>query len=288
MPGSDATIAFVSFGVAVNLVVRHTCTGRCPHPALVDDVRTMLPPGATPRPVDGPTGETTHHVITVACHDTGVTVRDPDGLTRTLDDLAVALHVVDQSIRSTVAVHAPGLVFIHAGAVAVDGRALVLPGTSMAGKTTLVAALVRAGAGYLSDEYAVFDADGLVHPFARRLSVREATGRREVPVAELGGRAVDGPLPVGLVAEVTYTREGTWQVVPGDQATCARALIANAVAAQARSGEVLRLAASVARTTPFVHGTRGDVDDAVSALLDLARAGTPGPGGPAQREAAPG
>jgi hypothetical protein len=43
---------------------------------------------------------------------------------------------------------------------------MVLPGKSFAGKTTLVAALVRAGAEYWSDEYAVLDANGDVHPYA--------------------------------------------------------------------------------------------------------------------------
>ena len=43
-----------------------------------------------------------------------------------------------------VANHAPDRVFLHAGVVGWRGHALVLPGTSFAGKTTLVAELVRA------------------------------------------------------------------------------------------------------------------------------------------------
>ncbi len=46
----------------------------------------------------------------------------------------VALHVADNSRE---------LVFVHAGVVGWGGRAIVIPGRSFSGKTTLVAALVR-------------------------------------------------------------------------------------------------------------------------------------------------
>src|SRR6266852_1979709 len=47
--------------------------------------------------------------------------------------------------------------FVHAGVVAWKGRAIVIPGRSQSGKTTLVRAFLQAGASYYSDEYAVFD-----------------------------------------------------------------------------------------------------------------------------------
>lgn len=46
---------------------------------------------------------------------------------------------------------------VHAGAVSLDGCAVVLPGDPDAGKSTLVAALVQAGFSYLSDEAAAVD-----------------------------------------------------------------------------------------------------------------------------------
>ena len=53
---------------------------------------------------------------------------------------------------------------------------------------TLVAELVKAGCGYLSDEYAVLDSHGACHAYPRRLSLRMA-GRIETRTAEeLGGR----------------------------------------------------------------------------------------------------
>jgi uridine kinase len=41
---------------------------------------------------------------------------------------------------------------------------IAIPGRSFSGKTSLVTALVRAGAVYYSDEFAVIDRDGLVRP----------------------------------------------------------------------------------------------------------------------------
>jgi hypothetical protein len=56
---------------------------------------------------------------------------------------------------------------IHAGAVTLNGRAAILSGAMNSGKSTLVAALGRAGFGVLSDEHAPVELDGsLVHPYA--------------------------------------------------------------------------------------------------------------------------
>lgn len=265
MDRRDVHIAFESFGVAVDVDVRHRCdTGACGFDSLDDGVREILPPGAKPRFAPG-----SATLIVLECSGHTLTVTNAEGITRAFDSLDSGLRAVNQAIRSVIAVEAPGLVFIHAGVVAVNGRAVVFPGRSMAGKTTLVAELVRAGATYLSDEYAVFDGDGLVHPFARRLSVREVSGRREVSVAELGGEAACCPLPVGVVVAVEFQPGASWQVAPADQGACARSLIENAVAARSRPVEVLQVSAKVARSASFVQGVRGDVKTVVPTLMEL-------------------
>ena len=101
--------------------------------------------------------------------------------------------MLDAQVRMFIAANTRDWIFVHAGAVACGGRAVVLPGESFSGKTTLVAALVQAGASYYSDEYAVLDADGRVHPYARRLSIRSDGGEptQERHVGELGGVAAE-------------------------------------------------------------------------------------------------
>ena len=78
-------------------------------------------------------------------------------------------HVNTEAMRQT------GDYFIvHAGAVvSPGGEGLVLPSDSGGGKSTLVAALVRTGFGYLSDEAAAFDpVTRRLHPFPKALTLK--------------------------------------------------------------------------------------------------------------------
>jgi len=105
------------------------------------------------------------------------------------------------------------LLFVHAAVIEMDGRGYVVVGAPGAGKTSIAAALVRDGAGYLSDEVALFDpAAGMLHPFALPLAVKpwtaKAAGRmpaaRQV-AAEAGVRYLlpvrrsAGPVPLDSV-----------------------------------------------------------------------------------------
>ena len=72
---------------------------------------------------------------------------------------------------------AEGYLFVHAGVVGWQGQAILFPGRSVCGTTTLVAALIKAGATYYSDEFAVLASQGRVHPYAVPLSVRNGNGR---------------------------------------------------------------------------------------------------------------
>src|SRR5215212_580180 len=107
----------------------------------------------------------------------------------------------ESDLQLAVAEAARRRVFIHAGVVGWRGRAILIPGRSFTGKTTLTAELVRAGATYYSDEFAVLDSEGRVHPYAKPLSVREGVTRRQrrVCVEEFGGSGATKPLPVRLV-----------------------------------------------------------------------------------------
>src|SRR6185312_3555780 len=111
---------------------------------------------------------------------------------------AAALQAFESKLALHVAAESRTFLFVHAGVVGWRGRAIVLPGRTHAGKSTLVAALVRAGATYYSDEYALVDGDGRVWPYPRPLSLRRARGPVRVRPERLG-RVGRGPLPVGLV-----------------------------------------------------------------------------------------
>ena len=82
------------------------------------------------------------------------------------------LDAFESHVQLTVAEYAPRRIFVHAGVVGWKDRAILIPGLSHSGKTTLVDQLIRAGATYYSDEYAVLDARGRVHPYPRALGMR--------------------------------------------------------------------------------------------------------------------
>ena len=123
--------------------------------------------------------------------------------------------MLETEIRQSVAASAARRTFVHAGVVGWRGRAILVPGRSRSGKTTLVAELVKAGAVYLSDEFAVLDGRGRVHPFAKPLSIRGPGGcdvhARARRAEELGGTVGTRPLPVGLVVLAEHRPGASWR-----------------------------------------------------------------------------
>ena len=161
--------------------------------------------------------------------------------------------------------------FVHAGVVVWNGKAIVIPGRSFTGKTTLVAEFVRAGAMYYSDEYAVFDAHGRVHPYARPLGIREkGVGKaKKYSVAELGGTAGDKPLPVGLVLVSEYKADGKWKPRNISRGNGAMALLANTVAARLKPNVMLPTLQRAVEHATILKSSRGEVKEVVDFVLKL-------------------
>lgn len=183
-------------------------------------------------------------------------------------DLAPLFTAFHRHAELLTALRAQDCVFVHAGVVGWRGRALIIPGRSMTGKTTLVSALVRAGATYYSDEFAVLDKAGHVHPYPVPLSIRGAQGEPGVrtPVESLGGRAGTDSLPLGLIVVTRYQPAATWRPQPISPAVALLACMDNTVAAQREPEStmpILRLAVLGAHA---IESERGEAD-AVAPLL---------------------
>jgi hypothetical protein len=169
-----------------------------------------------------------------------------------------------------VAEHAAKFVFIHAGVVARKGQALVFPGTSFAGKSTLVASLVKAGAVYYSDEYALLDADGLVHPYARNLQMRKpgaGARQRSVPVEEFQGVAGTEAIPISHIYFSQYQATSTWQpkLMPPGIATLQ--ILRHAIPVRRTPSRVLKVLAGITSKASSWHSLRGDADITAKAIL---------------------
>jgi hypothetical protein len=257
MGESAETVAFEAFGVTAAV------TADSQYFAAVSD---FLPPTARPvkhAPESGRFAlvkDTDEGLLNVVCDEQ--IIEGPN-------DLRLALGILDAEMRMYIALHAPDHIFVHAGVVGVGERAIVVPGRSFAGKTTLVAALVQAGAEYWSDEYAVLDADGLVHPYPKPLSVRIDDTRvtDERPIESLGGRAGDRPLPVAVIAFSSYRPRATWTQRSCTAGEGAVKLLEHSIAARSRPEQVLAAVRRAAANAVILEGDRGDADEAASALL---------------------
>ena len=186
-------------------------------------------------------------------------------LARSLDEAAV-LDALQGDVRLFFAEKARDRVFVHAGAVAWNGRALLVPGRSFSGKSTLVAALVKAGATYYSDEYAVLDRDGRVHPFPTPLSLRPgANGALPPDAAAL--RPGRRPLPVGLVLVTEYRQSARWRLRPLSRGQGVLALLAHTVPARSRPAESLAALRRAVAGAAVMTGVRGEAEELAQELL---------------------
>jgi hypothetical protein len=169
-----------------------------------------------------------------------------------------------------VAEHASEFVFIHAGVVGHKGRALIFPGTSFAGKSTLIASLVSAGAIYYSDEYALLDSDGLVHPYARNLQMRtpgEGAKQRSVPIEEFHGIAGTEAISVSHIYFSRFSETSEWQpklVPPG---LAALQMLPHAIPIRRTPSRVLKTLAAVTANASSWQSLRGDADATAKAIL---------------------
>ena len=168
----------------------------------------------------------------------------------------LALHVAEAS---------PIRTFVHAGVVGWGGQAILIPGRSFSGKTTLVGELVRAGATYYSDEFAVLDRRGMVYPYAQPLQIRESGSHRQTqhPVETLGGTAGTQPLPVGMVVVSQYKPGAQWRPRPLSPGIGLLKLLDNTVSARRAPAVALSTLKHAVSHATIVRGLRGEASQTV-------------------------
>ncbi len=183
---------------------------------------------------------------------------------RTLEELASEFHFA-------VSVFARPYLFVHAGVVAWRGRAIVLPGPTMSGKSTLVSALVDLGATYCSDEFAAIDRYGRIHPYRRGLMLRtRGTTQRRLEYTQVSARDHNNSLLPGVVAFLKYKSSSLWHPRTLTPAEAVLALFGNTVAARARGPFALRALSRLARRATSIKGFRPDASIGATKLIELA------------------
>ena len=252
-PAADHVVGFEVYGIRGRVTV--------PSADLLGPVVKQLPLHAVrcdPQPDDR------RFAIEIA-DDEYVVVEDGAEIARR-SELEGALYMLRRHLFFLVTEHARDHLVVSAGVVGHEGRAIVLPGPTMVGKSHLVAALLRAGALYYTDDWAVFDGEGRARPFPVKLLMR---GEGKVTPESLGGVRGEDPIPVGLIALLTFRPGGEWRVEARTRGAGAMMLL-QAAYGMDEPPAAMKIARNAAAQASVIEGERGEADAAAAALLEMA------------------
>ena len=251
-------VDLVSWGVPLRLSAKTE--------TLLDQMRQQAPFGSMESSVVSPATRKFTVRSTAEAH---YQVVADDELLVEAESLPPALLHLGGHMMIHVAEYAPDFVFIHAGVVAWQNRALLLPGVSHAGKSTLVAELVRSGATYYSDEFAILDCHGRVHPFARDLRMRHP-GRPDqtpLPLSNLNGRAGFEPLPIAMVIFAEFREHAYWMPEAVSPGNAVLEMLLHTAPVQRTPARVLATLTAMMRNAKAWRSQRGEVEGAARSLL---------------------
>lgn len=211
---------------------------------------------------------------------------------RAASEAAALDYVLWRASRETID-RAEDFLVLHAGAVSWRGRAVVLPAPPDSGKTTLTAALTRAGLRYLTDEASFLElGSGRLHPFPRPLWMETGTLtlmpdlrdtlppfitapriNYHIDPADLRPRAIGSPCHVRYVVFPTYLRGAATALEPVSRAESIVALAENSFNAQRLGARGVRLLGDVVSGAECYRLVMGDLVSAVEAVLNLVKEG---------------
>jgi hypothetical protein len=160
-------------------------------------------------------------------------------------------------------------VFVHAGVVGWQGKAIIIPGRSLSGKSTLVAELVRRGAIYYSDEYAVVDVNGRVHPYPQPLAMRRpgSAKQKKCRAEDIGGSTGNRSLQVGMVIAGRYEAGRRWRPERLSGGRAILELLDNTIPARRKPETVLTVLRRLVAGAVVLKGSRGEANDTAALIL---------------------
>ena len=187
------------------------------------------------------------------------------------EDREYFLRFFDTWLRLTVSEYAKNRVFLHSGAVAWRGKGIIFPGHSHAGKSTLTAALVEAGATYYSDEYAIHDKDALLHPFPRPIALRQrdAPEFQEIELGKFGFPVGTNPLRVGCVLFTRFEPTSIWEPTFPTPGAAILELVSHTAPIRYKTNFSLKVLKTLVSNAILIKSDRYDVGHFVGRLLDF-------------------
>jgi hypothetical protein len=184
-------------------------------------------------------------------------------------DLDELFEAFEADLNFYVAQMARRKLFVHAGVVGWKGQAVVIPGRSFSGKTTLVREFLQAGAEYYSDEFAVLDRLGRIHPFARRLCLRSKwdLSEKRISANELGAATGNRPLPIKLVVLTHHKPGSRWRPKRSTAGRGILGLLANTLVSRDRPAQALAILQRAISQAQVLEGVRGEAKETVQSIL---------------------
>jgi hypothetical protein len=193
-------------------------------------------------------------------------------------------HVNHLSLRTT-----GDFFLVHAGAVSTpSGEGILLPARSGGGKTTLVAALLREGFLYLSDEAGAIDPiSRKLYPYHRALTLKKGhatdfpelyghgngfdwiEGVKWVHPEDIYPGGIGTPCPIRLLVAPEYVPGAPTELTPLTPAQGAMELLTKAINLVRYRSRALPLVADIAREAPSFRLISGDLGEAVRAIVEL-------------------
>lgn len=198
------------------------------------------------------------------------------GLTLLKNEEELVCDVLPRRLFKTIQTHlhldvaswSPDFVFIHSGVALSEHGLILLPGSSFAGKSTLVKALTELGCKYFSDEFAVVDREGLVHPFPRPSHIRGERGGKFIGPRKLGWSDSLTPQPASTIIFTQYVESGEWLPTKLKKARALVRLLEHTVSAKIRTQTSIKLLTKLLDKNPIaVESDRGEAKKAAEQLL---------------------
>ena len=182
----------------------------------------------------------------------------------------------------------PGLLHLHAGYAALDGRGVLIAGVPGSGKSTLVARMIAHGFDYLTDERVGVDRDLRLVPLRKPLSLVESSftalaqldPRRtgagagshrlwHVPASAIRPGSVAARADPAAIAFVEYRPGAAAGLTELHPAEAVRLLLADSVDAVRFGAGAVPLTARLCAGLRCVRLVFGDGDDVLTAVRDL-------------------
>ena len=199
--------------------------------------------------------------------DGGVAVETPQ-LANNFSVRTDVLENVERRLHLYLASETRQAAYVHAGVIAWKGKAVVFPASSWSGKSTLVLALVKAGAQFVSDEYAIVGLDGHVYPFPRPMALRLPDLPSRISAEELGWTSSRQAYPLGAVICTKFTADEEWAPKSLTSGEAVLELLAHTVSAQKSPDIVLKCLTRAVEGAKCWKGARGESEDSARRILE--------------------